>query len=114
LKEFCAFHDAQLWLQGEGEPQPVDLSQTLGYRLKPGIWNWPTGRGFVQVNAGVNEHGCQALDWLAPQADERVLDLFCGLGNFAYRWRVTRSGGGGRCTDHGRTGCAKRRQQQFA
>ena len=25
----------------------------------------------------------QALDWLAPGRDERVLDLFCGLGNFA-------------------------------
>ena len=25
----------------------------------------------------------QALDWLAPTADERVLDLFCGLGNFS-------------------------------
>ncbi|MBI3905865.1 MAG: methyltransferase domain-containing protein [Pseudomonas fluorescens] len=24
-----------------------------------------------------------ALDWLKPTADERVLDLFCGLGNFA-------------------------------
>ncbi len=25
----------------------------------------------------------QALDWLKPTGDERVLDLFCGLGNFA-------------------------------
>jgi 23S rRNA (uracil1939-C5)-methyltransferase len=25
----------------------------------------------------------QALDWLKPTAQERVLDLFCGLGNFA-------------------------------
>ncbi|MEB0151044.1 methyltransferase domain-containing protein, partial [Pseudomonas sp. CCC2.2] len=39
---------------------------------------------FVQVNAGVNEAMvAQAIKWLAPQADERILDLFCGLGNFA-------------------------------
>ena len=39
---------------------------------------------FVQVNGPVNEAMiAQALDWLAPQAGERVLDLFCGLGNFA-------------------------------
>ena len=25
----------------------------------------------------------RALDWLAVQPGERVLDLFCGLGNFA-------------------------------
>ncbi|MEZ9196607.1 23S rRNA (uracil(1939)-C(5))-methyltransferase RlmD [Shewanella sp. 10N.286.54.B9] len=39
---------------------------------------------FIQVNASVNQSMVkQAVDWLAPQADERVLDLFCGIGNFS-------------------------------
>ena len=85
LQNFCATHHAQLWLHGDGEPQPVDLSQTLGYRLEKWDLELAYRPGdFVQVNAGVNEAMvAQALDWLAPQADERVLDLFCGLGNFA-------------------------------
>ncbi|MGV2987274.1 23S rRNA (uracil(1939)-C(5))-methyltransferase RlmD [Vibrio sp. E150_011] len=38
---------------------------------------------FIQVNQEVNAKMVhQALDWLAPSAHERVLDLFCGLGNF--------------------------------
>ncbi|RON06287.1 23S rRNA (uracil(1939)-C(5))-methyltransferase RlmD [Pseudomonas brassicacearum] len=85
LKEFCAFHDAQLWLHGEGEPQPVDADQALAYRLER--WNLELAYrpgDFIQVNAGVNEAMvAQALEWLKPAADERVLDLFCGLGNFA-------------------------------
>ena len=85
LKEFCAFHEAQLWLHGEGEPQPVDAGQALGYRLER--WNLELAYrpgDFVQVNAAVNEAMvAQALDWLQPTAEERVLDLFCGLGNFA-------------------------------
>lgn len=85
LKEFCAFHEAQLWLHGEGEPQPADSEQVLGYRLER--WNLELAYrpgDFVQVNAGVNEAMvAQALDWLQPGRDERVLDLFCGLGNFA-------------------------------
>ena len=85
LKGFCQFHDAQLWLHGEGEPQPVDASQALGYRLEQWDLYLAYRPGdFVQVNAGVNEAMvAQAMDWLKPRPEERVLDLFCGLGNFA-------------------------------
>jgi 23S rRNA (uracil1939-C5)-methyltransferase len=40
-------------------------------------------RDFIQVNAELNRLMVkQAVDWLAPGPDDRVLDLFCGLGNF--------------------------------
>ncbi|WP_421684321.1 23S rRNA (uracil(1939)-C(5))-methyltransferase RlmD [Stutzerimonas urumqiensis] len=85
LRAFCDAHQAQLWLQGAGAPEPAGPAQPLGYRLER--WDltlaWRPG-DFVQVNAAVNEAMIgQALDWLAPQPGERVLDLFCGLGNFA-------------------------------
>ncbi|EKF9475247.1 23S rRNA (uracil(1939)-C(5))-methyltransferase RlmD [Vibrio cholerae] len=38
---------------------------------------------FIQVNRAVNQHMVvQALNWLEVSPQERVLDLFCGLGNF--------------------------------
>ncbi|MBD9655550.1 23S rRNA (uracil(1939)-C(5))-methyltransferase RlmD [Pseudomonas sp. PDM12] len=85
LQAFCSVHDAQLWLQGEGAPQPVDASQVLGYRLDEWDMQLAYQPGdFVQVNAAVNAAMvAQALQWLAPREHERVLDLFCGLGNFA-------------------------------
>ncbi|WP_271408864.1 23S rRNA (uracil(1939)-C(5))-methyltransferase RlmD [Pseudomonas sp. Q1-7] len=85
LREFCAAHQAQLWLHGDGEPHPDQADARLGYRLER--WNltleYRPG-DFVQVNAAVNEAMvAQALDWMNPQPGDRVLDLFCGLGNFA-------------------------------
>lgn len=85
LAAFAEGQRVQLWLQGEGSAAPLQPAQALGYRLAR--WDlqleWRPG-DFVQVNEPVNEAMvAQALDWLAPVQNARVLDLFCGLGNFA-------------------------------
>ena len=85
LQAFCVEHAAQLWLHGEGAPTAAGQAVDLGYDLQP--WNlylnYRPG-DFVQVNAAVNIAMVeQALQWLAVGDQERVLDLFCGLGNFA-------------------------------
>ena len=85
LRSFCADQQAQLWWQGEGEPQSDDPALTASFALE-GFnlqLEWRPG-DFVQVNEAVNRAMLkQALDWLQPQAEQRLLDLFCGLGNFA-------------------------------
>ncbi|MNF74185.1 23S rRNA (uracil(1939)-C(5))-methyltransferase RlmD [compost metagenome] len=85
LDAFCAEHSAQLWLHGDEGPQPAHAEYSLGFALEPwGLELAYRPGDFVQVNATVNTAMiAQALEWLAPKADERVLDLFCGLGNFA-------------------------------
>ncbi|MEH6490822.1 23S rRNA (uracil(1939)-C(5))-methyltransferase RlmD [Halopseudomonas sp.] len=87
LIDFAGQHGLVCWLQGENselqaitsnakEPSYRLVDQDLHLRFAPG--------DFTQVNAEVNQAMInQALDWLALQADERVLDLFCGVGNFA-------------------------------
>jgi 23S rRNA (uracil1939-C5)-methyltransferase len=40
--------------------------------------------GFVQVNGDINEQMVvKANELLAPQSGDRVLDLYCGIGNFS-------------------------------
>ena len=85
IRRFCVEQQVQLWWQAEGEPQADDMQALAGFELE-GFdlqLEWRPG-DFVQVNAAINSAMLrQALEWLAPQPDERVLDLFCGLGNFA-------------------------------
>lgn len=52
------------------------------YGLNAQRLNFPV-QGFVQVNAEMNDRMVrQALDWLDLSKEQRVLDLFCGVGNF--------------------------------
>lgn len=82
---FAQTHQAQLWIQAQGEPSLVCATQPLSYALPE--WNLQLNCrpcDFVQVNAWVNEAMIkQALDWLALDSEAFVLDLFCGLGNFS-------------------------------
>jgi len=87
LRQFARDSGLAVMLQGGGpdsikalEPETVELSFRLpefGLELAFG----PSD--FVQVNAGMNRLMVnRALELLSPAAGERVLDLFCGLGNF--------------------------------
>ncbi len=87
LVEFGALHDFQMWLQPKGNDSiyPLnDASAGLHYTL-PEFDVRVNYRplDFTQVNFGLNRKMVhQALSLLAPSTGERVLDLFCGLGNF--------------------------------
>jgi 23S rRNA (uracil1939-C5)-methyltransferase len=87
LRDFAAVHGVQWWLQPQG-PDSVRLLDAdgppLSYRLPEfGITMPFKPTDFTQVNAHINRVLVQrALQLLAPQPSERVIDWFCGLGNF--------------------------------
>ncbi|MDX1517733.1 MAG: 23S rRNA (uracil(1939)-C(5))-methyltransferase, partial [Woeseiaceae bacterium] len=90
LADFGRRFELQVWLQPGGldsiEPLwPADHPTPLCYRLPEfdvEIEFLPTD--FVQVNGDVNRRMVRAaVDYLAPAPDERVLDLYCGIGNFS-------------------------------
>jgi 23S rRNA (uracil1939-C5)-methyltransferase len=66
-----------LWPDGAVEPLHYDLpGHDVRIRFDP--------IGFVQVNREINQRMVStAIELLAPAAGDRVLDLFCGIGNFA-------------------------------
>lgn len=87
LGDLAAAHHVWLWLQGgEGAPaEPVGEAPPPAYELADHELRFEFAPGdFTQVNADINQAMVnQALDWLAIQPGNRVLDLYCGVGNFS-------------------------------
>ncbi|HSQ73189.1 MAG TPA: 23S rRNA (uracil(1939)-C(5))-methyltransferase RlmD [Rubrivivax sp.] len=87
LRDFGAAHGVQWWLQPKG-PETVhrldDDGAMLAYRLPEfGITMPFKPTDFTQVNAHINRVLVErAVRLLAPEPHERVIDWFCGLGNF--------------------------------
>jgi len=87
IRAFGAAHDITIYLQPggldtvaplDGVPAPLDYElPEFGLRLafEP--------VDFIQVNAAINRAlVSRAVAWLDPGPADRVLDLYCGLGNF--------------------------------
>mgnify|MGYP001810413809 CR=1 FL=1 len=97
------WHDAQQqkwqhWLIEQGidllvvqqadQSTVIALSSTLETELTEQVnqdklsvsWN-----SFVQANRLINQQMVhQAIDWLMPTKETKILDLFCGIGNFSF------------------------------
>jgi 23S rRNA (uracil1939-C5)-methyltransferase len=87
LAAFAATHGVRLYLQ----PRGLDSVHELGGEGAPLYYGLPrfalelefAPTDFIQVNGAVNAAlVTRALELLAPGPQARMLDLFCGLGNF--------------------------------
>jgi 23S rRNA (uracil1939-C5)-methyltransferase len=87
VRAFADQHGVQFWLQPKGPDTVVPFypaNLELAYRLPEYNIRMPfRPTDFTQVNHQINRvlvH--RALRLLAPESTDRVLDLFCGIGNF--------------------------------
>ncbi|MFN9479842.1 MAG: 23S rRNA (uracil(1939)-C(5))-methyltransferase RlmD [Betaproteobacteria bacterium] len=89
LRDFAQRHGVVWWLQPGGPdtaaPLEADSPRALTLALPEHAVAIPFGpTDFTQVNHAINEVLVRrAVELLGPRADEHVLDLFCGLGNFS-------------------------------
>ncbi|WP_250654830.1 23S rRNA (uracil(1939)-C(5))-methyltransferase RlmD [Alkalimarinus coralli] len=89
LTHFGESHQLHIYLQPKGPESahriyPVSGEQRLSYRLNEFDLKMSFHPlDFTQVNADINSQMVsRAVEWLAVSTEDRVLDLFCGLGNF--------------------------------
>lgn len=82
LHNFSAQHRVMLYLQGNDDELVKLCDDVLFYQVD-GLRLFFSPRDFIQVNDAVNQQMvAQALEWLEVESTDRVLDLFCGMGNF--------------------------------
>ncbi len=88
LREFARQYDVVLWLQpgGPDTAAPIDPAENASLRLSLPEYqiSLPFGpTDFTQVNHAVNQVLVRRVaTLLAPAPESRVVDFFCGLGNF--------------------------------
>ena len=87
LRAFEAAHGVRFYLQPGGPDSVRPLAgpaPVLRYALPEFAVELEFGpTDFIQVNAAMNRRlVARAIELLAPEPTSRVLDLFCGLGNF--------------------------------
>ena len=86
LRAFAAAHGIEWWLQAQGPEtaRPLGGESTLAYTLPEfGIRMPFRPTDFTQVNHWMNQAlVSRAVRLLDVQPEERVIDWFCGLGNF--------------------------------
>ncbi|WP_164880877.1 23S rRNA (uracil(1939)-C(5))-methyltransferase RlmD [Aestuariirhabdus litorea] len=89
LQAFAEQHLQQLYLQGDSHSVHCFWSREGNPRLSYPLSAFSLSLAyqpldFTQVNRPLNEAMVtRAMEWLDPGPGERVLDLFCGLGNFS-------------------------------
>ncbi|WGE32368.1 23S rRNA (uracil(1939)-C(5))-methyltransferase RlmD [Actinobacillus genomosp. 2] len=82
LQQFAEQYSLSLFVM-TAENDIVQLSGEAPYYQIHGVKLGFSIRDFIQVNGKLNEKMVdKALEWLNLSAQDRVLDLFCGMGNF--------------------------------
>ncbi|MDC5811021.1 23S rRNA (uracil(1939)-C(5))-methyltransferase RlmD [Vibrio europaeus] len=83
LEQFAVANQASLYLMPESDQLNRVVGESAHY-LEVGVTIPFEPNNFIQVNQNVNQTMVeQALSWLELSEQDRVLDLFCGLGNFS-------------------------------
>ncbi|MDR0806491.1 MAG: 23S rRNA (uracil(1939)-C(5))-methyltransferase RlmD [Enterobacteriaceae bacterium] len=86
LAELAEYHNIAIYLSGNDYVEQLTdglLNHEAPCYHVDGLTLGFNPQDFIQVNAAVNQLMIeQALNWLDLQRTDRVLDLFCGMGNF--------------------------------